>query len=67
MRVASICIHLKLGESIASVESRKESCVIESLIEGSIGGGSITQHKICGYFFQNVPEVVLNGVIPFKN
>ncbi len=32
------------AEGTASEESGKESCVIEPAIEGSIGGGSITQH-----------------------
>ncbi len=36
------------GEVTASEESRKESCVTELRIEGSIGGGSITQHLLPG-------------------
>ncbi len=39
------CIHLKLGGLIASEENRKESWVIEQLMEGSIRDGSITQQS----------------------
>ncbi len=33
-----------VGKVAALEESKKESCVIELLIEGSIEGGSMTQH-----------------------